>query len=99
MSNQRQAPISVFDGFMHRPFDPDRDGWRMEMVDAEDFPAIRLAEQILDMRDEINELRKANWRLRKDVEMLNRCTEFPIRIEVPYYAWEPTESNHHRLEA
>jgi hypothetical protein len=53
----------IFDGFMHRPFNDDLDGWRNEMLDPPEV--VEMARQILDLYNEVNRLRRENWELRK----------------------------------
>ena len=53
----------VFDGFMHRPFDDNLDGWRNEMLDPPEV--VEMARQVLDLYSEVNRLRRENWELRK----------------------------------
>ncbi len=53
----------VFDGFMHRPFDDNLDGWRNEMLDPPEV--VEMARQVLDLYNEVNRLRRENWELRK----------------------------------
>lgn len=59
----------IFDGFMHRPFDEERDGWRNELVKSSDFKCVNDASEILEMFDMIRALQKENWYLRKQLEI------------------------------
>lgn len=60
----------LFDGFAHRPFNEETDGWLNEMPSGIEFPAIDIVNNITDMFEEIVRLRKANWELRKEVARL-----------------------------
>ena len=53
----------VFDGFMHRSFDDNLDGWRNEMLDPPEV--VEMARQVLDLYNGVNRLRRENWELRK----------------------------------
>lgn len=68
----RTQPNSVFDGFMHRPYQENLDGWRMEQPEVKDFPAVAHAQDVLAMYDEICELRRDNWRLRQTEKAYHR---------------------------
>ena len=56
---------TVFDGFCHRDFDPNIDGWRDEISKSDDFECTRNAESVLDMFSLLQSLQKENWELRK----------------------------------
>jgi hypothetical protein len=58
-------PRKIFDGFAYRPFNEDTDGWIDDQPDISDYPAVQNAQNILSMFDEIKELRKEVWRLKK----------------------------------
>jgi hypothetical protein len=60
-----QEGDSIFDGFMHRPFNPDTDGWRNELLVREDVPSVQIARDVIMLFNEVNALRKEVWRLRK----------------------------------
>jgi hypothetical protein len=60
-----QEGDQIFDEFMHRPFNPDIDGWRNELLIREDVPSVQIARDVIMLFNEVNALRKEVWRLRK----------------------------------
>lgn len=60
------TPAYIFDGFCERPYREDFDGWMMEQ--KEESRVVRLAREIIDQHEEINELRRENWKLRQRLE-------------------------------
>lgn len=71
----RTKPISIFDGFCDRPYREEIDGWRMEQPEEFDYPAVTQARAVLEMYDEIRELRKENWTLRKENKFLKESCD------------------------
>jgi hypothetical protein len=61
-------PSHVFDGFCHRPYNEDTDGWRTELLSESDVPSVQMAKDILMLFGEVNALRKENWQLSKRLE-------------------------------
>jgi len=59
--------VSTFDGFAHisRPFDPDTDGWMEDQLDPREFPAIRAGRDMEALVNEVNQLRRENFRLKQ----------------------------------
>lgn len=57
----------IFDGFAHRSFNEDVDGW-MNTQDAgrKYFDIVQMASGILDMANEINDLRRKVWDLERE---------------------------------
>lgn len=55
----------IFTGCMERPFDPETDGWMNEMPDAGQFSIVGVANDVLDMFNEIKVLKKKNWELKR----------------------------------
>jgi hypothetical protein len=51
----------IFDGFAHRGFREDMDGWLNEQPDAHDYPALQNAYDTLAMFEEIKVLRRQLW--------------------------------------
>lgn len=72
---------SVYDGFMNRPYDPSCDGWRNEMPDSSDYPAVQFAQQIIDMFHEIKTLRAENWELKKNLASEEKINSFGFKRE------------------
>ena len=54
---------NIFDGFIHRPFDPSIDGWRNEIPDENDYPSVPLARDILGMWYELCSAKRRIWEL------------------------------------
>lgn len=69
--NDKPVSVNTFDGFAHisRPFNPEEDGWMEYQLNKKDFPAIRAGRQIEALVDEVNYLRRENFRLKKSEEM------------------------------
>jgi hypothetical protein len=59
----------LFDGFAHRSFNEDIDGWRNALPDANDFPCVRHANDVLDLFDALAASRKRIWELEKEVAL------------------------------
>jgi len=62
---EEKTPNMVFDGFCHRPYDENSDGWLMEQPNKNEYPEVSMAKGIISMYKEICELRRENWTLRK----------------------------------
>lgn len=56
----------VFDGYCHRPFEEQLDGWRRTQIAPGEYTVVDIANQIVDMAMEINRLRRENWELVKN---------------------------------
>lgn len=67
----KQKPNSVYDGFCHRPFNEEYDGWMLEQPEINEYPAVLIAKDILAMYNEIKALRKEVWHLRKNEKLLD----------------------------
>lgn len=63
--NRLKEGDHLFDGFAHRPFDPNFDGWMNELPDPEDFPSVRMAEDILRLYERVARLTRENWDLKQ----------------------------------
>lgn len=66
---------SVFDGFCHRPFMEELDGWRNEMPTVAHYPSVVAARDTLAMFEEICALREEVWRLKREVASLKRHSD------------------------
>ena len=62
----KKKPTYIFDGFCHRPYKEETDGWMMVMKD--ETPAVELAHEIIDQHKEINRLRRRIWELEQKHE-------------------------------
>lgn len=60
---------NIFDGFMHRPFREESDGWMNEMPYIEEYPEVVAAKGIIAMFEEIRSLRKELWSVRQERDM------------------------------
>lgn len=60
----------LFDGFCHRPYNENLDGWRNLMITNE-YPVVDFAHQVIEMAQEINLLRRKVWELET-----KRCCQF-----------------------
>ena len=68
MLQHRDVPRQVFDGFCHRPFREDTDGWMCSQYKPDDFAAVRQANDVLEMFHELNRLAKENWELKRELK-------------------------------
>jgi hypothetical protein len=59
----------VYDGFVHRNFDENLDGWRNELPDPSQYPSLQMAQDILNMFDELCAAREQIWRLEKQLKL------------------------------
>lgn len=59
----------VFDGFMHRPYDEDRDGYMKQLPNSSDYPSVQMAYDIVALFEENKALIKENWHLKKRLEI------------------------------
>jgi hypothetical protein len=66
----------VFDGYCHRPYREDFDGWMNEQPDLEDYPEVQAAMGTIAMFQEIQTLKKENWNLRQENKMWKKCSPF-----------------------
>lgn len=59
----------LFDGFAHRSFNESIDGWRNALPDPRDYPAVRQAQAVLDLFEELGAARIRIWELEKEVAL------------------------------
>ncbi len=57
----------VFDGFCHRDYNEDIDGWMHEISEASDFECVAVADSVLEMFHKLREVQKENWKLKRDL--------------------------------
>ena len=59
--------VRMFDGVAHigRPFEPKTDGWMLDQLDPREFPIIRAGRQMESLLNEVNALRRENWKLKQ----------------------------------
>lgn len=78
----------LFDGFAHRPYNEQMDGWRNALPDPADYPAVQHANAVLDMFEELCAARERIWRLEKEVKMYKPLCDFyvgsPVSEKVPH---------------
>jgi hypothetical protein len=60
----------LFDGFAHRPYNESMDGWRNALPDPHDYPAVRQANAVLDLFEDLADARRRIWELEKENAML-----------------------------
>ena len=58
----------IFDGFAHRNFIENVDGWRNRMPDPYDYPAVAAANSVLNIFDELCAANRRIWELEKKLE-------------------------------
>ncbi len=59
----------IFDGFCHRPFNKDIDGWRNGMPKVEDYPSVKMAENVIDLFNELAAAKKELWDTKRQLAM------------------------------
>jgi hypothetical protein len=59
----------IFDGFAHRNFNPQFDGWRNELPDPALYPSLQMAQDIVAMFDELSEARRKIWHLEQELKL------------------------------
>jgi hypothetical protein len=59
----------LFDGFAHRPYNEKYDGWRNALPDPDDYPAVKHAQDVLALFDELAEAKRRIWHLEKEVAL------------------------------
>ena len=59
--------VHTNDGYAQtsRPFDKETDGWMEEQLDTRDFPAVEIGYQMEYLIQEVNELRRENFMLKR----------------------------------
>jgi hypothetical protein len=58
---------SIFDGFAHRPFNEETDGWRNSLPSPGKYPCVRHAQDVLALFEELAEAKKRIWELEREV--------------------------------
>lgn len=53
----------VYDGFIHRPFSEDRDGWVDTLPLESDYPSVTMARDVLALYNELCVARRRIWEL------------------------------------
>lgn len=61
MKKRLQENDAIFDGYAHRGFREDYDGWMNDQPDVDEYPAVRIAHDTLAMYEEIQVLRRQLW--------------------------------------
>lgn len=69
----------LFDGFAHRAFVESIDGWRNAIPDPNLYPAVRQANAVLDLFEELSEARRRIWELEKEVACYKPLFDQAIR--------------------
>lgn len=62
----------IFDGFMHWPYDEDRDGYLKLMPNQTDYPSVQMAYDVLALFEENKALIEENWHLKKRLEIYEK---------------------------
>ena len=73
--NGRPTHVCTDDGFMQtsRPYDDDSDGWMESQLDRRDFIAIEMGRMTEALVNEVNRLRRDNFRLQKQLDMWTKA--------------------------
>ncbi len=67
MSEEKQHHMPVFDGFCHRDYNEDIDGWQDEISKGDDFFCVQQADSVIEMFHKLRAVQKENWKLRRDL--------------------------------
>ena len=62
----------IFDGFAHRNFNEERDGWRNEIPAAEDYPSVLAARDTVALFNELVCAKRRIWELEQELKIWKR---------------------------
>ena len=70
--------VNTWDGFCQtsREFDPEKDGWMLDQLSAKHFPIIQQGRQVESLLSLVNELKRENFQLRKQLEQWRKAAGF-----------------------
>jgi len=73
-SKGKPSHVNIDDGFMmtSRPYDEDTDGWMDHQLSPHDFSAISFGREVEWLVAEVNRLRRENFSLERQLELLRR---------------------------
>lgn len=60
----------VFDGYVHRQYNEEIDGWRRTIPTRADYPVVDLAKQVLEMFSDLQDAHRRIWELEQRNKML-----------------------------
>lgn len=67
--DENGRPAYVFDGFCHRPFKEEMDGWVEEQLTPVEVPSVQVARDILALYNECNALRRELWQAKQELKL------------------------------
>jgi hypothetical protein len=70
MARKLTEQDAIFDGFAHRNFREDIDGWRNELPDASDYPCVQNALGVVELFRELQDARREIWELKRELGQL-----------------------------
>lgn len=79
MAGKLTEQDAVFDGFAHRNFREDIDGWRNEIPDASDYPCVQNALGVLELFRELQDARREIWELNRELGQLRPLRDFYVK--------------------
>lgn len=71
----------IFDGFCHRPYDEETDGWMRAGPSESQYPVVAMARDVLELYNAVKSLAQENWRLRKEVRRLREMCGLPVEAD------------------
>ena len=63
----------IFDGFAHRNFDPQFDGWLNELPEPAQYPSLQMARDIVAMFDELSAAHRKIWDLEQELKLWKKA--------------------------
>jgi hypothetical protein len=58
----------IFDGFAHRRYTEELDGWRSAQPDAVDYPCVQAAMDTIELFNELRVARRRIWELEQEAK-------------------------------
>lgn len=76
--NDNPKWVNTWDGHceVSREFKPDEDGWMLEQLSSKHFPIIQQGRQVESLLSLVNELKRENFNLRRQVEQWRKASGF-----------------------
>lgn len=74
----------IFDGFCHRRFDPDMDGWRNAMSKPHHYPAVVNAYETLKLFEDLQEAQLRIWELEREIERMKPLYDSAVQDSMEF---------------
>ena len=60
---------SIFDGFAHRNFREDIDGWMNEQPKLSEYPEVKMAYGVIELFEELKAVKRELWHTKRMLEL------------------------------